>query len=1272
MIYTFYSFKGGVGRSMALASVAYLLATRGLRVLTIDFDLEAPGLERYFFESGRATSAKARPGLIDLLLAYKRALTNEEDFRKGEFRDWRNFVQPAAPSVAGGGCVDIMIAGQREPQERYGQYAAAVRGFDWMDFFHHWKGERFFDWLRSELVPDAQGQGGAYDAVLVDSRTGITEMGGVCAYQLADVAVMLCAANDQNLDGTLRVARDFRSDATLALRQGRPLELLVLPARLEASNERRQEFLAQFARTFDRAVYLPQELKVLGLDYEQLALPYDPAFAIIEQVVGESATRTGVATAAADTFERLADALTLLAWKPGRLQKEQEAARARLRGDGAPDGTWLPQFADATKPGADFDFFLDAPRDDHAPQNDAPPERPLADALRGAGLRVASLDETPSAALDLATAARSPLEASRALVVVLDRMPVSAWTSAVVDVARRLQRPILPFVVADSRGAPGWSALSSLSLGHLQAVQLDPAAPESWVWRIVRTWRDLQGRSEVAVAEATSGIDPYPGTRAFGEADKDFFFGRSAEVEALAKLVDSTELGMLVGPAGVGKTSLLLAGLLPALRQRTGEGPGRHYRVLYIDLATATDPLGLLTRWLDSPGPGPELVVLDSIDNCARSEGKLDPPGTETGGPPRGKPARAHNDIIGALLDLLAPRAHALLALRDSGDPAVELALSRWRLQRSEPGQEAPQPGRFELAPMGVEALTLAIERPAARLGHVVDPGVTGLLISQSGNGPGAVSELARALPVLWSGRRRGWLTLAPVDLAGNITGLFERAFAAFVTTLDAAEREAVQAMVRTLSRLDATMRWSAAPAEWDRLASMPALVRVDALGLRDRLAAAHFIDLWTTSQQSERAGAPSPHVALVHPSPGLYGPEHHTPFDPGFILWRQQFEAFVRSWTSASRASLALLSGQTLQEAELEAPKHPELLSEPERELIRRSRLRADAASLAKTRHQRLTYAGLVSLLLLAAVALFAIWRENGRATAAEAVARTAEDRARLAQGAAEAEARLSRDQVATLQRVVEKIGDPSLRRELLAEFSRPSTPELTSAQVRQLEQKISTATPSDPAGPRIDQPAGFKLWRNGSTLRLRFLDGTREQRAMALAAAKEWARHANVRFVEADDHDAEVRITFGLQGGSWALAGTDALGVPNGEPTMNLGIPEASSMRHEFGHVLGLIHEHQNPNAKLPWDRQAVYRDLSGPPNHWTRQMIDQQILVPEKITGYRAFDVDSIMMFAFAGTFFTDGYARGGKEELSASDKAFIAKLYPPTEEVLASGK
>jgi hypothetical protein len=112
-----------------------------------------------------------------------------------------------------------------------------------------------------------------------------------------------------------------------------------------------------------------------------------------------------------------------------------------------------------------------------------------------------------------------------------------------------------------------------------------------------------------------------------------------------------------------------------------------------------------------------------------------------------------------------------------------------------------------------------------------------------------------------------------------------------------------------------------------------------------------------------------------------------------------------------------------------------------------------------------------------------------------------------------------------------------------------------------------------------------------------------------------------------------------------------------------MNLGIPMAASMLHEFGHALGLIHEHASPNASLPWNKQQVYKERSGPPNYWDKQTIDYNVFYRyTSITTYRPFDVDSVMMNSYPGTWFLDGQARRGGMVLSESDKRFIAQLYP----------
>jgi MinD-like ATPase involved in chromosome partitioning or flagellar assembly len=119
MICTFYSYKGGVGRSMALAKSADILARAGMRVLMVDFDLEAPGLEQYFDIDQK--SARAHAGLFDLILSYKTAMASslpaapqDQDFRKLE----ELFIAPVYLKLPSGGKLDLMPAGRRGNDEQ--------------------------------------------------------------------------------------------------------------------------------------------------------------------------------------------------------------------------------------------------------------------------------------------------------------------------------------------------------------------------------------------------------------------------------------------------------------------------------------------------------------------------------------------------------------------------------------------------------------------------------------------------------------------------------------------------------------------------------------------------------------------------------------------------------------------------------------------------------------------------------------------------------------------------------------------------------------------------------------------------------------------------------------------------------------------------------------------------------------------------------------------------------------------------------------------------
>lgn len=262
MIIAFYSFKGGVGRSMALANVSVLLSRAGFRVLVVDADLEAPGLESYlaFPDAGETASSRAsaqgnaikrvkdKDGFIDLICQYR----NRVDPPSGHepwpedldvFPNLLDYIcQLDGFGLRGRrpGPLQMITAGNRSD---LASYAARVNQFDWKSFEEYAAGSVFFEWLRRELNKVA-------DFVFIDSRTGVTEMGGVCTRNLADLVVAVCAPNDQNLDGTQRVVSEFLLPELQEQREGiarrfcppgeqpnksiqRPLDIFVLPSRVD-------------------------------------------------------------------------------------------------------------------------------------------------------------------------------------------------------------------------------------------------------------------------------------------------------------------------------------------------------------------------------------------------------------------------------------------------------------------------------------------------------------------------------------------------------------------------------------------------------------------------------------------------------------------------------------------------------------------------------------------------------------------------------------------------------------------------------------------------------------------------------------------------------------------------------------------------------------------------------------------------------------------------------------------------------------------------------
>jgi tetratricopeptide (TPR) repeat protein/MinD-like ATPase involved in chromosome partitioning or flagellar assembly len=321
MIYTFYSYKGGVGRSMALANVAELFYQAGLKVLIVDWDLEAPGIERFFTINHEDFHKK--PGLMDMLLNYKQHMTQDLQISENEeflpFEKPNDFIVDVYPNAQEKGKLWILSAGSRS-KDNFADYANTVRTFDWRDFYQNWEGELYFEWLRQEFERIA-------DVVLIDSRTGVTEMGGVCTYQLADVVVMLCSANQQCLEGTYKMLLDFKRPQVQEVRK-RNLEVVVVPARIDnTESDLLDSFQQDFLKLFSK--HTPE---ILGYNSDilwQLAIPYVPRYAYQESVAIREKYKV-YAKDLIDAFSQVAFAISRLAYEDSPVRKAIQETEIKI------------------------------------------------------------------------------------------------------------------------------------------------------------------------------------------------------------------------------------------------------------------------------------------------------------------------------------------------------------------------------------------------------------------------------------------------------------------------------------------------------------------------------------------------------------------------------------------------------------------------------------------------------------------------------------------------------------------------------------------------------------------------------------------------------------------------------------------------------------------------------------------------------------------------------------------------------------------------------
>ena len=197
-VVTFYSFKGGVGRTLALLNVAYEIADSGQRVLVVDFDLEAPAIRpdrwRQGADDGETDDLGRGPtdaGVVEFVTRYL------ETMRVPPVSD---YIVDATPAGCRGHLA-VMLAGAVD-----GTYGQRLNAIDWSLLYAARDGYVMFEDVR------AQWRAAGFDYVLLDSRTGFTDVGGICTRHLPDAVVSLFRPDDQSLDGTVQMAEAIRAE----------------------------------------------------------------------------------------------------------------------------------------------------------------------------------------------------------------------------------------------------------------------------------------------------------------------------------------------------------------------------------------------------------------------------------------------------------------------------------------------------------------------------------------------------------------------------------------------------------------------------------------------------------------------------------------------------------------------------------------------------------------------------------------------------------------------------------------------------------------------------------------------------------------------------------------------------------------------------------------------------------------------------------------------------------------------------------------------------
>src|ERR1700722_17359609 len=287
-IVTFYSFKGGTGRTMALANAAWILAANGKRVLVADWDLESPGLHK-FFQPFMNPAVSDKPGIVDFIRRYEwgakeQAARIADPDSRDEDREQTprraitrligdhvaqvgHYVIPVNWAFPDNGAIDFLTPGK----QGNGVYATTLSALAWDTLYEVLGGAEFFDALRVELK-------NSYDYVLIDSRTGLSDIADICTLHLPDMVVDCFTLSAQGIEGAARIARQIQ--------KGSERDITILPVPMRIDHAQRANVIAGLKEAQSQFRGLPVGMSQPEREHywAEVEVPYLSAYACEEML----------------------------------------------------------------------------------------------------------------------------------------------------------------------------------------------------------------------------------------------------------------------------------------------------------------------------------------------------------------------------------------------------------------------------------------------------------------------------------------------------------------------------------------------------------------------------------------------------------------------------------------------------------------------------------------------------------------------------------------------------------------------------------------------------------------------------------------------------------------------------------------------------------------------------------------------------------------------------------------------------------------------------